>query len=113
MASEFASKTQAQLFDEISKAGKLIFASGKHGLSANIVGEFRINHFRQKEHRLDMGDGTSHVHIDWDNITRFECGTFNGEGMLTFFNKDDVVFKLYRMDGEFSKEIKAFEGPLI
>lgn len=113
MATEFKSKKQEALFNEITRSGKLIFASGNNGLSANIVGEFKINHFMDKEHRLDMEDGTNHVHIDWNNITKFECGSFHGEGMLTFFNKNETVFKLYRMAGDFSDKIKALEGNLI
>ena len=113
MTTKFTNPRQKELFELISKSGELIFATGTHGLSANIVGEFKINHFREKEHRLDMGDGTNHVHIDWSKITSFECGSFHGEGMLTFFSGDDVVFKLYRMAGEFSEPITSFNKDLI
>ncbi|MCH8987106.1 hypothetical protein IIA94_02985 [Patescibacteria group bacterium] len=88
MKSAFKSDKQKELFEVLSRCGELIFACGKEGVSANIVGEFIVKRYDNDEDRLDMGDGTNHVHIDWNKITKVEMGSFHGEGheegMLTF-----------------------------
>lgn len=114
MASEFVDDKQSKLFAEVSKAGELVFACGPKNISANIVGDFFIRHYpEKKEHRLEMGDGNQHVHIDWNRVKAVEYAVFHGEGMLTFKDGDDTLFRLYRMDGEFSDEIKNMVGPLV
>lgn len=114
MVNEFVSDKQKKLFAEIAKAGELVFACGPKDVSANIVGEFCIRHYPdKKEHRLEMGDGLQHVHIDWNRIRTVEYGIFHGEGMLTFKDGDETLFRLYRMDGEFSNEIKNLVGSLL
>ena len=114
MATEFKSGKQKELFEEIAKAGELVFACGPKGISANIVGEFSVKHYpSKKEHRLEMGDGGQHVHIDWDRVKKVEYGIFHGEGMLTFSDDSMPLFKLYRMEGEFSDTIQKIAGELI
>lgn len=93
------------LFDEIAKCEKLIFACGTNGISANIVGKFKLN-FLPSEDRLDCDDGTNHVHIDWENINKIEIGDFYGEGVLTFSSNENPLFKLYNPRGEYSEAIK-------
>ncbi len=114
MGTIFSSEKQKVLFSEIEKSGDLIFGCGPEGISANIVGNFKVNYIDGKnEHRLDMGDGTNHVHIDWAKVTRFECGNFHGEGKLSFYNHKTELFRLYRMDGLFSPKIHELAGNLI
>ena len=111
---EFKSAQQIALFEEISKSGELVFACGPKGISANIVGSFCVKHYPdKKEHRLEMGDGEQHVHIDWARVKKVTYGTFHGEGLLTFFDGDEPLFKLYRMEGEFSEKIKEMVGNII
>lgn len=90
----------------VCRSGELIFACGPAGVSANIVGRFEVRRHGDED-RLDMGDGTSHVHVEWERITRVEVGDFQGEGMLTFFGGDVVLFRLYRPEGSFPAEIEA------
>lgn len=106
------SEKQKKLFEEITKCGELIFACGPEGVSANIVGKFHVRRYGDED-RLDMGDGTNHVHIDWANIGRVESGSYHGEGMLTFFKGDKVMFKLYRPAGEFPHEVVRLMGDLV
>ncbi len=114
MPSEFISEKQRRLFDEIAKEGELILACGPKDISANIVGNFYVVHYpNAKEHRLEMGDGAQHVHIDWRRVKTVEHTIFKNEGLLIFRDGADTVFRLYRPDGEFSAETKALTGSLI
>lgn len=114
MANEFITDIQKLLFDEITKAGELVFACGPSGISANIVGEFSVRHYpEKKEHRLEMGNGDQHVHINWERVKSVEYSLFHGEGLLTFKDGEEKLFLLYRMEGEFSDEIKKVIGKLI
>ena len=114
MASEFINYKQKSLFEEISNSGELVFACGPNGISANIVGEFSVRYYPdKKEHRLEMGTGDQHIHIDWNRVKIVEYSVFHGEGVLIFKDGDEVLFKLYRMDGEFSDKARQFAGPLI
>ncbi len=104
MPSKITNSKLISLFDEITKCKKLIFACGVNGISANIVGKFKLN-FLDSEDRLDCEDGTNHIHIDWANIVRIEIGTFYGEGVLTFHSENEVLFKLYNPSGNFSEKL--------
>jgi hypothetical protein len=103
MAQTFMSDTQRELFNQICSEGELIFACGPKGVSANLVGTFKVGHIDGKEDLLEVGDGTDHVHIDWSRVTSVEQGDFHGEGLLSFKNGDEILFRLYRPDGAFSK----------
>ncbi len=100
------------LFNKIESEGKLVFACGPVGVLANIVGYFKVQKNQHGEYQLDMGDGTNHVHIDWTRIKRFEISLFHGEGLLTFFGENEPLFRLYRMDGPYSKDIAKMTGTL-
>lgn len=114
MANEFKTEAQKLLFNEIAKAGELVFACGLNGISANIVGDFSVRHYLdKKEHRLEMGNGDHHIHINWERVKSVEYSLFHGEGVLTFKDGEEKLFLLYRMGGEFSDEIKKFIGNLI
>ena len=101
------------LFKKIESAGELVFACGPSGVIANIVGHFKVTRNHHGEDQLDMGDGTNHAHIDWTRIRRFEVSLFHGEGMLTFFDGDECLFRLYRMEGPYSDDIAEMVGALI
>lgn len=107
------SEKQRQLFEALSGEGSLIFASGAPGVSANLVGPFKVRQYKSgKEDRLDLEDGTNHVHIDWSSVKSCEIGDFHGEDMLTFFNGDNVLFKLYKPSGKFSDSVASNVGSL-
>ncbi len=109
----FISDVQKLLFQKIESSGELVFACGPKGISANLVGEFKIQKNHHGEDQLDVNDGTHHVHIDWSRVKRFEYADFHGEGMLTFFDCEEPLFRLYRMEGPFPDEIKSMAGSLI
>lgn len=106
------SESQENLFEELATAGELIFATGPKGVTANIVGEFYVKQY-DDEFRLQVGDGTQHIHVDWTRVKRVEVGDHYGEGMLTFFDGDERLFRLYRPDGPFGSRIEGLAGPLI
>ena len=112
MASCFRSDKQRDLFKALEKCGELIFACGPNGVSANIVGSFRVLR-RGHEDRLEMGDGAQHADIDWSRITQVEVSECSGEGMLTFSDGNDLLFRLYRPAGLFPSAVQTFAGSLI
>ncbi len=113
MSQLMKSKKQKMLFEDLSQEDCLIFASGAPGISANLVGHFKVRQYNDgKEDRLDLEEGTNHVHIDWSNVKSCEIGNFNGEGMLTFFNGDKILFKLYKPSGKFSDSVISKAGSL-
>lgn len=112
VASYFISEKQKKLFERLGECGDLLFACGPKGISANIVGPFCVRRTGDED-RLEMGDGTNHVHVDWDRVKRAEVGVFHGEGMLTVFDGDETLFRLYRPEGKYPKEIIELEGNLV
>ncbi len=105
MASHLQSAALRTLVEAVCRTGELIFACGPEGVSANIVGPFAVRRHGDED-RLEMGDGTNHVHVEWERITRVEAGTFQGEGMLTFFAGTGVQFRLYRPEGPYQADIE-------
>lgn len=105
------SDRQRSLFDAIRSSGELVFSCGHDGITANIVGEFFIEH-HESEDRLAVGDGNQHVHILWDRLKRVEVGDFHGEGMLSFYDGDILLFRLYRMEGPYAPDVEAMMGDL-
>lgn len=102
---------QEALFEEVANAGELIFAAGPKGITANIVGEFYVK-AHEDEVRLQVGDGKQHVHVDWSRVSRVEVGQHHGEGMLTFFDADERLFRLYRPAGPFGARVQELAGDL-
>ncbi|MNL14836.1 hypothetical protein D3C87_1357960 [compost metagenome] len=110
----FTSEKQKELFALLESSGELVFACGPKGAVANLVGHFKVRKSHHNEDQLDVGDGTCHVHIDWSRVKRFEVGEFHGEGMLTFYDGDEYLFRFYRMEGPFSEAIhRMSESTLI
>ena len=109
----FASNKQRLLFKELESAGEMVFACGSSGISANIVGEFKVRKNKHAEDQLDMGDGTNHVHIDWSRVKQCKVGSFHGEGVLTFLDGNEVLFHLYRMNGPYSESVIENTGDLV
>lgn len=112
MSKRILSESQRRFFKLLPEQGTLIFAAGPRGISANIVGEFSVKSL-EREDLLCMGDGTNHIHIDWSRIQYVEAGLFHGEGMLTFRDGDEVLFRLYRPSGPFSKALESIAGELL
>jgi hypothetical protein len=110
---KFVSEQQRLLFAEVALAGDLIFACGPRGISANIVGSFSVRTNHHGDDQLDMGDGSQHVHVDWSRIKRLELTESRGEGVLNFFDGDELMFKLYRINGFYSSAVSGFAGALV
>lgn len=109
----FVSEKQKQLFNQLESEGELVFAGGPRGAVANLVGSFVVRRNHHDEDQLDVGDGTCHVHLDWSRVKKFEVGVFHGEGLLTFFDGEEVLFHLYRMDGPYSQAVASMANQLI
>jgi len=103
---------QRALFEAVGRSGKLIFSTGGDTISANLVGVFTVRR-HGKEDRLDVDDGTHHVHVKWHRVARAEIGTSGGEGLLTFWNGNDLLFELFRPAGSFPAEVEALVGELM
>ncbi|AZZ37048.1 hypothetical protein CIK05_09665 [Bdellovibrio sp. qaytius] len=109
----FISEKQKLLFKQLEAEGELVFAVGPRGAVANLVGRFVVRRNHHDEDQLDVGDGTCHVHLDWSRIKKFEASDFHGEGLLTFFDGDAILFRLYRMEGPYSQIVVSMAGQLI
>ncbi len=112
MASKIFSDKQKKLFEAIAKNGTLIFETGPQGIEANIVGTFAVRKCGDED-RLEMGDGTNHVHIDWKRVKSAEIGSYGSEAMLTFMDGEEVLFRLYKIGGQWSTAVKALVGKLL
>jgi NOL1/NOP2/fmu family ribosome biogenesis protein len=112
MASKIFSDKQKKLFEAIAKSGILIFETGPQGIEANIVGTFAVRKSRNED-RLEMGDGTNHVHIDWKRVRSVEAGAHGNEGTLTFMDGEEILFHLYKINGQWSAAVKALVGNLL
>lgn len=104
---------QQLVFTELEKAGELIFACGKQGIVVNLVGEFKVCKNHHSEDQLNVDSGKSHVHIDWSRVKRYEVGLSNEEEVLTFFDGDEILFRLYKAQGSYSDLIHQMAGSLI
>lgn len=112
MASKILSDKQKKLFDAIAKNGTLILEIGPKGIDANIVGPFEVRRCGNED-RLEMGDGTNHVHIDWKRVRSAEIGSHGHEGMLAFRDGNEILFRLYKIGGQWSKDVKVLVGDLL
>ena len=90
----------------------MVFACGPKGISANLVGLFAVRVNEKGDDQLDVGDGTNHVHVDWARVRRVEVGTFHGEGLLSFFDGADQMFKFYSLEGPFPNSVENFSRSL-
>ena len=106
-------KTQEKLFKILESLDELIFASGPKGRSVNLCGRFTVRKNHLGDDQLDVGDGTHHVHIEWSRVKRFELGDFHGEGMITFFDEQETLFKFYHPSGPFPQELDDIPRTLI
>ncbi len=107
-----ASAAQQRLFDAVCACGKLIFACGVEGVSANLVGRFSIERYGNED-RLDVGDGEQHVHIDWSQVQQVHVDTFMGEGRLLFLTSDGrELFKIYCPEGPFPEQVAELGASL-
>ena len=103
---------QSDLFAALSACGEHIIAIGHPGISANLVGKISVNRYVDED-RLDINEGTHHVHIDWCRLQRCEFGFTGLEGTVTFFDEDTPLFKLFRVEGDYPEVVKKFEGVLL
>ena len=111
MPPRLASPRQRALFDAVARCGPLVFACGPRGISANLVGEIRLAR-HGTEDRFDAGDGTHHVHVDWARVRRAEIGVTDDEGVVTAFDGEDVLFKVYRPAGPYPADVISLGGDL-
>ena len=107
-----ASPRQRALFSALARCGELILSCGPEGIRANIVGEFRLVR-HGGEDRLDAGDGTQHVHIDWQRVRHAVVGQLDGEGVIDFQDGEETLFRLYRPAGPYGPEVAPLAGDLL
>ncbi len=108
----FRDDRQRDLFAALARCDRLIFACGPAGVSVNLVGRFAVRRERGED-VLHVGDGTDHVHVDWTRVRRVEESAFHGEGLLTFTDRDETLFKLYRPAGAFPGDVRSRLGDLL
>lgn len=108
----FINEAQRALMEAACRSGDLVFSTGGSIISAKLVGTFSIRRYGEED-RLDVGDGTDHVLIDWNLLDHAEIGTARGEGLLTFWNETDLLFELFRPAGPFPQEVEALVGELM
>ena len=106
-AARIASAHQRKLFDALTGCGELILAVGPEGISATLVGTLRVRR-HGVEDILEVDDGKHHVHIDWRRVKEVEVGAHAGEGLLTFYDGTEALFRLYRREGPFPSEVAHF-----
>jgi hypothetical protein len=109
----FVSGKQRELFEALGQHEKLIFACGPKGIAANLVGQFSVQRNHKGEDQLNVDDGINHVHIDWTRVKLAEIGEFHGEGVLTFFDGSEPLFKFYNPGGPFERRLSEFAGSLV
>jgi len=113
VAATFASEKQRQLFAALENCGDLVFAAGPRGAVANLVGVFYVRPNHQGEDQLNVGDGVHHVHLDWSRLERVEASEAHGEGVLTFFDGEEKLFRFYRMAGPWPAKVLEMAGELV
>lgn len=99
-----ASTHQRKLFGALARCGELIVAVGHVGISANLVGTLRMRR-HGLEDLLDLDDGRDHVHVDWRRVKHAEVGVHAGEGLLTFYDGTETLFRVYRSGGPYPSEV--------
>lgn len=116
-SSTVMSSKQQRLFAEISRCGEMVLGIGHNGVYANLVGEFSVrkhdDHQAKDDFILDCSDGTCHVHIDWSRVKRVALSDHGDEGCLSFFDGEERLFDLYRMDGRFPFEVEELVVELL
>lgn len=106
-AARLASTHQRELFDALARCGELVLAVGPEGVSANLVGAVTVRR-HGVEDILDVDDGRHHVHVDWRRVKEVEVGTHEGEGLLSFYDGIERLFRLYRPGGPYPSEVARF-----
>jgi len=110
---KFASDQQKELFQALEHCGEMVFACGSKGISANLVGKFTVRQNHKGEDQLNVDDGTHHVHIDWSRVKQVKIGSFHDEGLLTFLDGEETLFRLYLLSGPFPASVEKLTGNLI
>lgn len=81
-----------------------------------MSGRFELRSYPEED-RLEVGDGTFHVHIDWSRLKRVEIGSIEiegrSEGLISFFDGEERLFRLYRQAGAFPELVQRFNGQLL
>ena len=111
MPGPLQSRPLRALLDAACRSGDLILACGPEGVSANLVGRVAVVR-HGAEDRLDVDDGTHHVHMDWARVTRVEVGTSDGEGLLVLHGLSGPLLKLYRPEGPYPAEVGVLANAL-
>jgi hypothetical protein len=101
-----ASVAQLALFRAIEASGQVVVAVGSPGARANLVGGARVRR-HGGEDRIDVDDGTHHVHVDWARLGRAEVTVQDGEGLVEFFDGEVPLLRVYRIAGPFESDVEA------
>ena len=112
MPRTFQDDRQRRLFAALADEPRLVFVCGPRGVSVYLVGRLRVRRVRGED-LLGAGDGTDHVHVDWSRVRDAEESTFHGEGLLTFRDGDEDLFRIYRPEGVFPPAVSALTGRLV
>jgi len=103
---------QKHLFQALEGVGTVSLAIGPQGITCHVVDYCYITE-TETEDRLDFGNGTHHMHIDWARLKRATCGIVEGRAAITFQDGDLVLFRIYKPDGDFPEGIRRMCGQLI
>jgi hypothetical protein len=108
----FVSEKQKLLFQELQKLGRLTFAMELDGVDAHIMGTFAVNHHTLygEEDRLDLNGNETHIHIEWNRVHACALDTMENEGVITFFEDDRILFKIFCLAGPFPESIRPLTG---
>ncbi len=106
------SERQKVLFEALAEVGPLSLAIGHPGVTAHIVDRCSITS-EGNEDRLDFGDGTHHLHIDWSRVKRADLGVHEGRAVLTFLDGNQVLFRIYKPEGDYPPAVVGLLGDLV
>lgn len=102
---------QKRLFEAIADAGTISLAMGPAGITCHIVDYCYVTG-TDTEDRLDFGDGTHHLHIDWDRMKKATYSILDGRAAISFNDGEHLLFRLYKPDGDYSELVRRRCGVL-
>ena len=103
---------QKRLFQALADVGTVSMAIGPQGITCHVVDYCYVTP-TDTEHRLDFGDGTHHLHIDWARMKKATCNVLEGRAAVSFLDGDNLLFRLYKPEGDFPEIVKRQCGALV
>lgn len=102
-----ASTPQRELFEALAHCGRLVLAVGPEGVRAHLVGAVRIRRVGLED-RVEIDGDSHHIVVDWRRLKEVEVSSDGGEGLLTFFDGVEPLFRLYRPAGPYPADVARF-----